>query len=353
MVTLDTLNLSQSRVPGSQQPRKSSRPGVLRQRRPDADQDNGDLRSRRPDCDSVSVVSEGLDAEVTAITSSSSQGSSGSNTLRVPVTKAPEAADIDRSASSGLGASKSSSQNITGSSHSTSAGSATLHHHTSLSPENLSTVIQGDKLSRRPPSASAVSGLSSKLQRLEESVGQVLYENWPPRPAHYSPMSPVVQYYYTQPPPPHLTSGVPPFTAHVARSDPDTSAESPVSPGARSSRPNSSQSAPLDRSVDRHYEWDKPQKAQDDSSLPTLPPEWARRSPAYNPRRDRDIGTLVTSNTRERVLSDSEIYSNVFPRRRLQLDVEARVRAMKKEFNEFRKTQNVSPNDSDRLESLI
>ena len=351
VVTLDTLNLSQSRVTGSQQPRKSSRPGVLRQRRPDTDQDNGDLRSRRPDCDSVSVVSEGLDAEVTAITSSSSQGSSGSNTLRVPVTKAPEAADIDRSASSGLGASKSSSQNITGSSHSTSAGSATLHHHTSLSPENLSTVIQGDKFSRA--SASAVSGLSSKLQRLEESVGQVLYENWPPRPAHYSPMSPVTHYYYAQPPPPHMTSGVPPFTAHVARSDPDTSAESPVSPGARSSRPNSSQSAPLDRSVDRHYEWDKPAKAQDDSSLPALPPEWARRSPAYNPRRDRDIGTLVTSNTRERVLSDSEIYSNVFPRRRLQLDVEARVRAMKKEFNEFRKTQNVSPNDSDRLESLI
>ena len=360
VVTLDTLNLSQSRGAGAQpQPRKSSRPGVLRQRRPDADPETGDLRPRRPDCDSVSVVSEGLDAEVTAITSSSSQGSSGSNTLRVPVTKPPapgqEAADNDRSGSSGIGASKSSSQNITGSSHSTSAGSASLHH-SSLSPENLSTVILTDKFSRHPPGASAVSGLSSKLQRLEESVGQVLYENWPPRPAHYSPMSPVTQYYYAPPPMSahvSLTSGVPPFTAHAPRSDPDTSAESPVSPGARSSRPNSSQSAPLDRSVDRHYEWDRPAQAQDDSSLQPLPPEWARRSPAYNPRRDRDIGNLVTTNTRERVLSDSEIYSNVFPRRRLQLDVEARVRAMKKEFNEFRKTQNVSPNDSDRLESLI
>ena len=115
----------------------------------------------------------------------------------------------------------------------------------------------------------------------------------------------------------------------------------------------SSQSAPLDRSVDRHYEWDK--ATVDDSSLPSLPPEWGvrRQSPAYNPRRDRDIGQMVAQSTRERVFSDSEIYSNVFPRRRLQLDVEARVRAMKKEFKEFRKTQNVSPNDSDRLESLI
>ena len=123
-----------------------------------------------------------------------------------------------------------------------------------------------------------------------------------------------------------------------------------VIPGHR--RSDSSQSAPLDRSVDRHYEWDK--ATADDSSLPSLPPEWAvRRSPAYNPRRDRDIGHMVPQSTRERVFSDSEIYSNVFPRRRLHLDVEARVRAMKKEFKEFRQTQNISPNESDRLESLI
>ena len=63
----------------------------------------------------------------------------------------------------------------------------------------------------------------------------------------------------------------------------------------------------------------------DDTSLPSLPPEWGlRRSPAYNPRRDRDIGHMVSQSTRERVFSDSEIYSNVFPRRRLQMDVEAR-----------------------------
>ena len=90
--------------------------------------------------------------------------------------------------------------------------------------------------------------------------------------------------------------------------------------------------------------------------MPALPPNWVdrRSSPAYNPRRDRDIGQLATNN-RERVFSDSEIYSNVFPRRRLAMDVEARVRAMKKEFKEYRKTRNISPNneDGDRLESLI
>ena len=63
--------------------------------------------------------------------------------------------------------------------------------------------------------------------------------------------------------------------------------------------------------------------------------------------------------SRERVFSDSEIYSNVFPRGRLvqfsrpREDVEARVRAMKEEFNEYRKTQNKSPSETDRLESLI
>ena len=91
----------------------------------------------------------------------------------------------------------------------------------------------------------------------------------------------------------------------------------------------------------------------DDSKLAPLPVEWTiRRSPHYNPRRDRDIGPMVQNN-RDRVFSDSEIYSNVFPRRRLQIDVDARVRAMKKEFNEYRKTLNSSPVDPERLESLI
>ena len=375
VVTFDTLNLSQSRQAGPQTAtapaKKTSRSGVLRHRDRrmektqsdgEGDTDTGvtDFRQKRTDVDSVSVVSEGLDAEVTAITSSSSPGSSGSNTLQ-PIIKSQtliNPSDIDRSSSSGI-ASKNTSQNQTSSSHSTSAGSASLHH-SSLSPENISSVIISDKFSKKSPSTA----LTSKLQKIEDSMQQVLYENWPPRPHQYVPNT--QQFYaYNVTAQPTISSGVPPFTPHSPAgaiamypvqtrsgqgiSSPDTSTESPVS---RSSRPNSSQSAPLDRSVDRHYEWDR--ATADDSSLPSLPPEWAiRRSPAYNPRRDRDIGQMVSASTRERVFSDSEIYSNVFPRRRLQLDVEARVRAMKKEFKEFRKTQNVSPNDSDRLESLI
>jgi len=373
VVTFDTLNLSQNRQAATAAPqvaptaRKSSRSGVLRHRDRRTDSDTeydgvpGEQKQKRKDIDSVSVVSEGLDAEVTAITSSSSPGSSGSNTLQ-PITKSQtisNLAEADRSSSSGI-ASKNTSQNQTSSSHSTSAGSASLHQ-SSLSPENISnTVILTDKFSKKP-----IHSLSGKLQRLEDSMQQVLYENWPPRPHQYVPTNMTQQYfaYDVSQTVPHVTSGIPPFTTHsltaagatamypsrTGISSPDTSIESPLS---RSSRPNSSQSAPLDRSVDRHYEWDK--ATADDSSLPSLPPEWSmRRSPAYNPRRDRDIGHMVTQSNRERVFSDSEIYSNVFPRRRLQLDVEARVRAMKKEFNEFRKTQNVSPNDSDRLESLI
>ena len=101
--------------------------------------------------------------------------------------------------------------------------------------------------------------------------------------------------------------------------------------------------------MDRHYEWDTDTPpATEKGHLAALPPEWAavverrRRSPAYNPRRDRDIGPMVQMANRDRVFSDSEIYSNVFPRRgaqRLALDVEARVRAMKREFQEFRQAQ--------------
>jgi hypothetical protein len=215
------------------------------------------------------------------------------------------------------------------------------------------------------------------------------YENWPPRPyfqaysgssppsvgPHFSKMadiSPVAaddhQYnvgYHLQVDQPALSSGVPPLTAHhyqpaagggryharVIRAgsagggSANSSLEtpSPTSGG----RPNSSQSAPLDRSVDRHYEWDTATPPATTAHLAALPPAWAavverrRRSPAYNPRRDRDIGPMVQMANRDRVFSDSEIYSNVFPRRgaRLALDVEARVRAMKREFQEFRQAQ--------------
>jgi hypothetical protein len=236
------------------------------------------------------------------------------------------------------------------------------------------------------------------------------YENWPPRPFQYAPSvrpKPTTTQYLAfqlSQEMPSITSGVPPFATHHTQGvtqpaqgvshhtqglthhtqglmakpqqsrgllrlmsaspggELDSSADTPPSRGSGGpSRPNSSQSAPLDRSVDRHYEWDS--ATVDDSSLPTLPREWAtsRQYPAYNPRRDREMGAMVQPrlSSRERVFSDSEIYSNVFPRGRLVQfsrpleDVEARVRAMKKEFNEFRKTQNKSPSDSDRLESLI
>ena len=325
----------------------------------------------KQDVDSVSVVSEGLDAEVTAITSSSSPGSSGSNTLQPlkpehslgkSLAQTPQQkTDIDRSSSSGI-ASKNTSQNQTSSSHSTS-GSLSQHHTSSMSPENLSD-LKNELRKQTSITSPTINPKRSPSSRLEDTM-QVLYENWPPRPQQFpSPSERVAAkqvHYMTNMPSPHIASGVPPFVIHqmtgtrvpVSRgaiSSPDTSLETPPS---RGSRPNSSQSAPLDRSVDRHYEWDKV-TAVDDTSLPSLPPEWSRsrRSPAYNPRRDRDIGHMAQSN-RDRVFSDSEIYSNVFPRRRLQMDVEARVRAMKKEFNEYRKNKNSSPNENDRLESLI
>ena len=323
--------------------------------------------------DLISVVSEGLDAEVTAITSSSSPESSGTNTLQ-------QEHNNNNSSSSGIASkntTSSSSQNQT-----SLSTSGSLHHQ----PNNSSSLNQSleDRL--------LMTGEDNKQRAMlkdYDSDGMPFYENWPPRPYQFSPsrlkanenhpqyLAAAYHQLEHQTPPPPLSSGVPPFTPHQggryharagrAGSSPDTSTETP--PG--SSRPNSSQSAPLDRSVDRHYEWDSV-TMDDNAVLAPLPPEWTiRRSPAYNPRRDRDIGPMVQNN-RDRVFSDSEIYSNVFPRRGgLQIDVEARVRAMKKEFKEYRKTLNrpVSPPpssgvppappaaapalDSERLESLI
>lgn len=354
----------------------------------------------RPEADAVSVVSEGLDAEVTAITSSSSPGSSGSNTLQptynrdrlsqvvdqvrsrhsTPSSPLPPTSPFsvsfpsekDRS-SSGIG-SKNTSQNATSSSHSTSGGSATLQQ-TSLSPKGISSPFD----------------LSKHIITEEKSAEDPMpfYENWPPRPFQYAappgkPAPPQHVAYSLSTYMPTITSGVPPFTPHTTQGmlakpqqsrgrerrlasspagDLDSSADTPPSRGSGpASRPNSSQSAPLDRSVDRHYEWDA--ATVDDNTLAALPREWAatRQYPAYNPRRDRDMGgtTLRDLTSRERVFSDSEIYSNVFPRGRLVQfsrpleDEGARVNALKKEFNEYRRTQNKSPtSDSDRLESLI
>ena len=350
----------------TQQPRKLSKSGqrlrdretrlqTLRELSENESSTKGDDGDRR-DYDLISVVSEGLDAEVTAITSSSSPGSSGTNTLQpgdsgqlqLQLHQNQEDRNNRTSSSSGI-ASKNTSSNT-----SNQTGSSSLHS-TSASLHQSSSLNQSSSLD-----------LDKRLL-LEDGIIDPddstipYYENWPPRPYKYSlpptvaakPTPPLYDTYRIESSSSPLESGVPPLVTHTGKyiarmtrvtgSSPDSSMETPPSRGA--SRPNSSQSAPLDRSVDRHYEWDS--GPIDDSTLAPLPPEWAtrRRSPAYNPRRDRDIGPMVQAN-RDRVFSDSEIYSNVFPRRGLQIDVEARVRAMKKEFKEYRETMNKSPKDS-------
>jgi len=73
-----------------------------------------------------------------------------------------------------------------------------------------------------------------------------------------------------------------------------------------------------------------------------LPRTWNRPYLGYNPRtRDRELGPVADLANKERVFSDSEIYSPVFPRGRPGplVDVSARVRAMKKEFAEYRNQQ--------------
>ena len=373
------------------QPRKLSKSGqrlrdretrlqTLRELSENESSTKGDDGGDRRDYDLISVVSEGLDAEVTAITSSSSPGSSGTNTLQPGDTgqlqlhlQQHDDRNNRTSSSSGIASKNTSSSNQTGSSHSTSTSlqqSSSLNHSSSLDLDKRLMLEDG-------------------LDILNDDLIPY-YENWPPRPYKYSlpptvAAKPTTLYdtYRIESSSSPLDSGVPPLVTHTGKysarmtrvlgSSPDSSMETPPSRGA--SRPNSSQSAPLDRSVDRHYEWDS--GPIDDSTLAPLPPEWAtrRRSPAYNPRRDRDIGPMVQAN-RDRVFSDSEIYSNVFPRRGLQIDVEARVRAMKKEFKEYRETLNKSPAavieasnpatatsttattplvlpDTDRLESLI
>ena len=69
-----------------------------------------------------------------------------------------------------------------------------------------------------------------------------------------------------------------------------------------------------------------------------LPQKWNRPYLGYNPRRDRELGEAASCANRERVFSDSEIYSPVFPRGRPEprVDITARVLAMKKEFAEYK-----------------
>merc|ERR1719361_2089266 len=92
-----------------------------------------------------------------------------------------------------------------------------------------------------------------------------------------------------------------------------------------SSRPGSSHSAPmLDLSIDRHYEFDAARTPTDDlghiSDSPVaaqLPRNWNRPYLGYNPRVDRELGSAAElARSDQRVFSDSEIYSPVFPRGR-------------------------------------
>ena len=98
----------------------------------------------------------------------------------------------------------------------------------------------------------------------------------------------------------------------------------------------------------RHYEFDSVRTPTDDIGLHhhqegnqpllLLPQKWNRPYLGYNPRRDRELGEAASCANRERVFSDSEIYSPVFPRGRPEprVDITARVLAMKKEFAEYK-----------------
>ena len=178
------------------------------------------------------------------------------------------------------------------------------------------------------------------------------YENWP---LPQRPTIPSGRVYHFGPPP--ILEPLPPLLPHRIQLHPeyqdhDTSLDTP--PGAVGgtstgvSRPGSAHSAPLlDLSIDRHYEFDSARTPTDDltlnhASVAMLPRTWNRPYLGYNPRtRDRELGPVADLASKERVFSDSEIYSPCFPRGRPgpAVDISARVRAMKAEFAEYRTQQ--------------
>ena len=102
-----------------------------------------------------------------------------------------------------------------------------------------------------------------------------------------------------------------------------------------------------------------------DSPAAQLPRNWNRPYLGYNPRVDRELGSAAELARSERVFSDSEIYSPVFPRGRPSPTkgnadsgsaaaeaVSARVEAMRKEFAEYQREQILSnPKSSDNKSS--
>ena len=295
---------------------------------------DGRVTSRRPgDPDQASLVSEVLDAEVTAITtnsSSSSPGSSGSRRKSESGGATPKRTSLNQSTSSSGIASKNNSQHL----H-TSSSSGGSQQQQFLSPD-----------SKNP------------LEPIFETNQQPFYENWPPKQTQEPPPvrpKPTTStnfhgVHYMQPLS-IVAPAVPPLMPHGAKpshSAHDTSLDTPTSARVGESRPGSSHSAPmLDVSIDRHYEFDT-RTPTDELNLKgireALPRQWNRPYLGYNPRqRDREMGAAAQLARSERVFSDSEIYSPVFPRGRPEVqtedDVSARVLKMKKELQEYRELQ--------------
>eukprot|EP00095_Tigriopus_kingsejongensis_P006307 snap_masked-scaffold61_size441589-processed-gene-2.1 protein:Tk06307 transcript:snap_masked-scaffold61_size441589-processed-gene-2.1-mRNA-1 annotation:"protein turtle isoform x8" len=343
----------------------------------------GRARSRADD--QVSLVSEVLDAEVTALTNSSSPGSYSTGETIERHHDLDEVKDAIRKAKERLASPSTTTTTLGGGSlfqpeeSSSSSGIAsknTSQHHTSSSSDST----QGLASSLLSPDLSSKSGLDPIR---EGESQQPFYENWPPpkgSPVYPPPVRPKVHTYYGYQYVTGLPSGtlsiappgvtevhLPPLTPHqtlglaakpqaslgVDRrlepllgkpSDLNTSMDMP--PARLESRPGSSHSAPLlDVSFDRHYEFDARTPTEDlhyQNIREALPQHWNRPYLGYNPRaREGVLGTAASLAQSERVFSDSEIYSPVFPRGRPEPreDVHERVQAMKKEFQEYRQQQ--------------
>ena len=302
------------------------------------------LKRHRSDVsgDAVSLVSEVLDAEVTALTNSSPGSSNGSTTERVRPKKHSKQKDSSTSTSSGI-----QSKNQTSSSSS------------GLDTSTTTKAMAGSNIGLLPIPESA------HMYYYYDNLP--FYENWPPPkqiPPQVKPRILPTGYQFVPPPDAISAALVPPLTPHQSQNQAakpqealrkespiDTSLDTP--PSAKgASRPGSAHSAPLlDLSIDRHYEFDTATRTPTDDialhhnqPLLLLPQKWNRPYLGYNPRRDRaELGAAAAAANRDRVFSDSEIYSPVFPRGKpdgmQRVDISARVQAMKAEFAEYRLQQ--------------
>ncbi|XP_059095272.1 protein turtle-like isoform X4 [Tigriopus californicus] len=345
----------------------------------------GQSRSRAED--QLSLVSEVLDAEVTALTNSSSPGSySNGGTfdgheqhdleeVQEAIKKAKERMGSPSTTTTTLGGG-SLSQPEESSSSSGIPSKNNSQHQTSSSSSHSTSGSNANQASLMSPDLSSKSTLEPILEPI-----QPFYENWPPLKVGtgYLPaIQPKVHTYYGYQYVTGLPSGtlsiappgaelyLPPLTPHqtlgllakpqaasrainrrvevTPGADLNTSLDTP--PSRFESRPGSSHSAPLlDVSIDRHYEFDARSPTEDlhyQNIREALPRQWNRPYLGYNPRaRELELGTAASLAQSERVFSDSEIYSPVFPRGRPEPreNIHERVQAMKKEFQEYRQQQ--------------